>query len=353
MNVFADLHHSGLFESLRILFVDRLGCELYRPLGEEWFKEGYWKIAEPYNNAPDTINQYLGLDQTNLPEENRLNKDVVGAECEGVYNCRDVFHNTMHKGITFDRFKRVNFDIIIFSIPAHEKPFADLIQKYQPGAKLISQIGNEGWIPDWSVVNNVMASINPQNLNVPKGKHVVFYHQEFSTKIFSYCEPENSKMITSVMNGPMFAIDTKVHEELKRKLPDFRFYTYGASGVDGPVHSIEQIRDKQKSADFIWHPKLHGDGFGHVIHTSYALGRPLITRGSYYRNKLGERLLIDGVTFIDIEKGSVDDLVNRIKEYSQPATLKEMSLAAYKRFREVVDYDKEAEELVDFLNTLS
>lgn len=57
MKVLADHHHDDLYESLRILFEDRLGWELYRPIGTEWYTEGYWDVY----NHPDTVTQYLGL----------------------------------------------------------------------------------------------------------------------------------------------------------------------------------------------------------------------------------------------------------------------------------------------------
>ena len=40
--ILADFHHGDLFESHRLVFVDRFGWELCRPIGLEWFQEGYW-----------------------------------------------------------------------------------------------------------------------------------------------------------------------------------------------------------------------------------------------------------------------------------------------------------------------
>jgi len=61
MKVFAELHHQSLFTSLQFLFEKRLGYQLFRPIGEKWFREGYWKICEPYGNDIRTITQYLGI----------------------------------------------------------------------------------------------------------------------------------------------------------------------------------------------------------------------------------------------------------------------------------------------------
>ena len=55
MRIFADYHHGGLYHALHILFCERMGFELYRPIGFEWAERGYWK----YSENPPTIAQYL------------------------------------------------------------------------------------------------------------------------------------------------------------------------------------------------------------------------------------------------------------------------------------------------------
>ncbi|MCJ7634401.1 hypothetical protein MUP77_18670, partial [Candidatus Bathyarchaeota archaeon] len=60
-NVFVELHHGDLFFSLHLLFEERLEMNLFRPIGMAWFEKGFFKIAEPYGNAPDTIDQFLGV----------------------------------------------------------------------------------------------------------------------------------------------------------------------------------------------------------------------------------------------------------------------------------------------------
>ena len=62
MNVFCDKHHISLLYSLQLLFEKRLGGNLFTPIGEEWFTQGYWKGAEAYGNHPSTIKQFLSLE---------------------------------------------------------------------------------------------------------------------------------------------------------------------------------------------------------------------------------------------------------------------------------------------------
>ena len=57
--IYSDCHHEHLYESLRILFEDRLGYELYRAIGLEWYHEKFWNVY-PH---PATAQQYLGLHQ--------------------------------------------------------------------------------------------------------------------------------------------------------------------------------------------------------------------------------------------------------------------------------------------------
>jgi len=65
MKVFADLHHGDLFYSLQLLFEKRLKAELYRPVGIEWWKEGFWNVF----NHPATAQQYLDFNSSG--EENK------------------------------------------------------------------------------------------------------------------------------------------------------------------------------------------------------------------------------------------------------------------------------------------
>lgn len=351
MKAFVDLHHAGLFESLRRLFEDRLGWELYAPIGREWFTEGYWKIAEPYNNASDTIDQFLGFHQESLEKELRLNEFNEELE-EGISKVYDRFHKVWIKKITFDKFTKTKFDVVISSIPQHEIPYADLITKYQPKAKLIAQIGNEGQRPNFDVVKNVMASVIP--FKFPKGTNIVYYHQEFDLNLFRYHKPltpSSMKTIVSVMNGLPNSVDGDLYKEYKSKMPDFEFFSYGGGCEDGSVHSIKELRNKLVMADFVWHLKQF-DGFGHIIHNAYALGRPIITKGDYYKGKLGGYLLKEDINYIDLNSGSLKQNIDKIRAYSESKKLNAMSISARNNFERLVDYDLEEESIREFLGKL-
>ena len=101
--IFTDLHHGDLFYSLHRLFVERLGWELYRPIGLDWFNAGYWKIAEPYGNAQDTINQYLEINHAGYHQYKNLNGEHYVED--DIYHVYDPGHDYYQKAITLEKFK--------------------------------------------------------------------------------------------------------------------------------------------------------------------------------------------------------------------------------------------------------
>lgn len=342
MNVFCDLHHGDLYESFRILFEKRLEWNLYRPIGLEWFREGYWRIAEPYGNAIDTVKQFLGIENTpwdcykNLNGNYRLD--------DGIYYIYDPVHDVHQKAITLDKFKELPIDIVISSIPAHYVSFAQLIKDHKPQAKHIAHMGNNYWNTD---VNNVMCST--ATYDVPKDKNVVFYHQEFDLNIFRYVPAMNFRNITSFVN---LLPRSDLYVSYRAALPGFNFYSYGAGCPNGTVTGIRHIAGEIQKSTFGWHVKPGGDGFGHVWHNWYACGRPVITDFNDYKGKLGGLLFEDGITGIDIGNCSVLSGADKIRYFSKPENYKIMSKNAYERFKQVVNFDNEYNEIVWFLEDL-
>ncbi len=100
---------------------------------------------------------------------------------------------------------------------------------------------------------------------------------------------------------------------------------------------------------WVWHIKPGGDGFGHVIHNWFACGRPVITNFSDYQDKLAGQLLQDGKTAINLEATGFEQSINRILYYSIPENHRQICKDAYQRFKEIVDFDKEENEIRKFL----
>lgn len=350
MRVLVDFHHSSLLRSLVMLFEDRLGAEVYRPIGMEWFHEGFWKI----NNLEDTAKQFLSTDGLYTPKDGTplLNKiqTKVPRMRPGCYHIEDPGGLTRHWAMTLETFKTNKFDFLVASIPQHVEPFKELIRLYQPDAKLIIQMGN-----NWNIDNypgeNVLASIAPQLTSA----NAHFYHQEFDLDIFHPTPVEPSRKIYSFLNIIQNSgIGWTDYQELKKMLErqGFEFRAYGGQCPDGNMTGARELADKMRESMAVFHVKPGGDGFGHIIHNAYAVGRPVITRSSHYKGQLAEQLLVPG-TFIDLDKYGRPEVKNMLTRLSHsPDELRKMGERAAARFREVVDYNKESEEIKTWLNSL-
>lgn len=338
MNVLVDYHHGNLLYSLYLLLEKRLGWKMYRPIGLDWFTQGYWKIAEPYGNAQDTINQYLATDDRTWDAYSALNGGSWKEE--DIYRIKDLENNFIHRAITFEKFKEMEFDLIIATHPLHNN-WGELIQ-FQPKAKFVMQLGNEGQTTNAVNVLCSNADFQPQSY-----QNFIRYRQEFDLTDYKYESPTNHNKITSfVVSLP----EPETYEKYKSSLPEFEFKAYGVGSPDGTV-SGNTISQRMKENAFGWHIKP-ADGYGHVIHKWFACGRPIITRASYYKGKMAEPLIIDGITAIDLDKRSFEDNIAFIKEMAKPENHFKMCVNAFNRFREVVNFDKEAQEVQVFLENL-
>lgn len=344
LKIFTDFHHQALYHSLLLLFEKRLGAQVYRSIGLEWYEQKYWSVY----NHPATAAQYLALDQaTNIPigpsgpyEEHHL-LNLEWKEDDGIYYIRDGAYNTWHRGIRLDKFKEIKFDIIIASIPAHIPMYKDLIQKYQPQAKLIFQIGN-AWKPPTGV-ENILCSTRP----FPTNKNVVFYHQEMDLDIFRYEPPKVHNIINSyvqIMQKP------ELLKEVARQM-GWESTTYGA-GMESNLHGQKKVAVAQRDSAFTWQYKPGGDGFGHSIYSSYACGRPALIWKNHYNACGANELFEDGVTCIDTSIRSPQDVAEELRKFSTPEEHTKMCEAAHNRFKQVVDYDAEFERINKFLEDL-
>lgn len=361
-NVFTDFHHASLLNSLIMLFEGRFGGNVYRPIGIEWANKGYWRVYD----HPATQMQFLTLDQgykpiDGTPPLNQFAENVPNPQ-EGVYYCQDIDSGKYNKAITLEKFLELPIDIVIASMPQHIEPFKKLCERHPNKPKMIFQIGN-AWSVEAGQAPNVMASAKIDN--VPDGVHFISYHQEFDTEIFSpltkiihedgeltFPEKNVYSFVNcfNVMNH--FAQDWELFQKMERLMPDWNFKSYGGQCRDGAAHGTKELADKMRESRFIWHTKVGGDGYGHIIHNAAAVGRPLIVKKSQYAGKLAEPLLADGVTCIDIEQMPPDHAMTKIMHYSQPELYARMVKNTHFYFRKVVNFNEEAKRLAKFLENL-
>lgn len=348
MKVLADLHHAELFYSLQLLFEKRLGWELYRPIGLDWYHQGYWKIFPHI----DTANQYLGLNQAMeipkdihgnpLPESARVNQ--IYREEDGIFYVTDVTKGKINRGITLEKFKQTKFDILISSMPPHIQPFNQLIQRFQPQAKHIFQVGN-AW-GQQAGVKNILSSTT--SFGVPPDINICFYHQEFDLDWFRYEPPTVYNKVYSYVHW------MKGKDQMNacaKQLPDWEFKSFGAN-MESSICKTKDIANQMINSAFTWHFKPEGDGYGHTLHNTFACGRPAIIWGSHYKGKAAAKLFEHGVTCIDVEKVELAYLPQFLKQVSEPEAHAKMCEAAYNRFKEVVNFDEEEIMIRKFLEKL-
>lgn len=343
MRILCDFHHDCLFYSLQFLFEKRLGWEMYRPMGMDWYYQGYWHIY-PH---PDTANQFLGLDQaTNRPKD-LFGNYLTDALClnknyreeDGIfYITNSTKPDNIQRGILLDKFKETEFDAILSSIPAHIGPFNRLISQFQPRAKHIFQVGNAwGHQPG---VKNILSSTAP--FSIPNGVNACFYHQEFDLNWFHYEPPQERETLYSYIH---WMRDKDFFDGLKQMLPSWKVKSFGA-GMDDTIVYTQDVAKQMISSAFTWHWKPEGDGYGHVLFDSYACGRPALINKNHYRGKLGEQLLEDRKTCIDIGGKTQYEVVSLLNHYSQPEEHDKLCQNAHKRFQDVVNFDHEYQHIL-------
>ncbi len=345
-NIFCDLHHSGLYYALKLLLEDRLGYSLFRPVGMEWAEAGFWEIHKPYGYNIDTAKQFLQIKPEHIPVDGTPPLNTVIASNLIHYEVEEKAHGYIQKCLTLKQFIDMDIDIIIASIPDHWITYEKLRKKYKPKAKLICQMGNIGWhnldLIKEGKVNNLLASV--KSFKLPKNVNFCFYHQEIDLNIFSQSIVPDKKQISSFVIG---LPDEQVFLNYQRLLPDFNFTAY-ASKYAPFIQTIKELSEKMGEADFIFHKKKFGDGFGHLLYSSAFIGRSLLIDFKDYSDKLGGELLIDGITAIDISSRTTAQNVELIRK-SNP---KQMGLNIAKHVRELVDYGKEATEVRHFIDNL-
>lgn len=352
MNIFADFHHAGLFNSLHLLFEKRLGYKLFRPLGMEWAEQEYWLIHKPYGYALDTAKQYLQIKPEYIPMDGTVPLNRVIKETPTHYEVEDISQHFIQKCITLEQFKSMPIDIIIASIPDHVASFKRLQQEYHPKAKFVFQMGNmfQEIINNLHEIPNLLSSTI--EIPVPVTCHSVFYHQEFDTSLFENTDIPQENTITSFINLLPQTVHYGKWKALKELLPDYTCKSYGILCDDGTIHEIQDIAFNMKRSQWGFHAKWMGDGFGHVLYNWYATGRPVITCISDYKDKLGGELLTDGETCIDLDAHSVHECAEILRSIRNSERYHIMCQKSYERFKEKVDYDEEEKKIRSWIETL-
>jgi len=355
MKIFADFHHGDLYYSLFLLFEKRLGFKIYRPVGIEWFDEGYWKIGDPYPDPRDTAQQYLAFSEDGIKDAarregftNRVDDSIKDPE-EGVFYFRHEEQGVTHRGITLGQFERMKFDVIVSSIPQHYLPYEELKAKFQPGALHFAHTGNQCWsMPE---AQYILSSIDPSLYPPQPGQTVVPCRQEFDVGLFSndsIAPPKRPKIVSICHYLPRKDLFLR----FEKALPEFEFKMYGYGTREGNLKTKVEIACEMLSATFGWMVREpgFGDGYGgHTFLNWVAASKPLIVMTSDNAGLPESPILRPGENCIDLSDGDFDQGVEEIRNSAKASVYKEMCLSMREVFGAEVDFDADAKRVAQVL----
>jgi hypothetical protein len=347
MKILADFHHTALYYSLYLLFEKRLGHKLYRPIGLDWYTSGFWKISDLCANDYQLDEKLKEL----------LIKDVIPPS--GTTSWNETLHNfsdhsvfagyggcpVSTRGVTLEQFKEGDFGCLIATFINNVSPFKELSAKYQNSAPVVFQVGNE-WPLDNFKDDYILASIKPRE----SASNILFYKQEFNLDTFSPVVniPDN-QIASFVCWVDVSEEDRILIEEMERRtFGKYKTLLYGKFARSGYVETADEIARIMKASKFGLHLKLVGDGYGHIVHNWFAVGRPVIFRGNHYKDRLAGKLLEHGITGIDLDIVGLDGLIDILLNVSDDEYLSLCSNVR-DRFKTFVDFDNEAKNVGQFL----
>jgi len=329
INVLADYHHAALFESLALLFEDRFGWRLFRPVGPEWKAEGYW----------DFINLDMKLDWTDL-----LAIGQIGQPDDGFYRLENrQYPERPMKGVTLYQARAMDWDFVLASVWKNQNGFARFADESH--ATFLHQIGNAHHSINRRLQAKFLISAQMDLVGHPN----VIYHQEFSLDRFRYEPPGPSRVIANFQprfdwQKPQYAMFV----EAQRLAPDLDWVDHGT--LYGDLERQDDVADAMRATAFIWHDKSIGDGYGHLIHNAAAVGRPIIGHSSFYRGRMASIFWRDLETCIDLDRHTIPEAVALVREIlADPDRHRMMCEAMAQTFRENIDFSADAENVRDLL----
>lgn len=339
IRVLCDAIHADLLESLAILFEDRFGWELYTPHGLEWYDAGIWRFErETLGDA--VARQFL------QPHHDDVTIDPAFGW--GVARPGTTHPNRIQNRLTLDDARDLRPDIVLSTLAENDlglHAFAGEV-----GAHFGVQVGNQGQGSAWGAAEFALISSTTPGFT-PWMPHVT-YHQEFDTETLFDAETERAlpdRVGTWVQCTTTSGGYDRFRELAVRTGLDWRWY--GHCGEPDEYHggnypTTAAVADRMHEARIAWHWKEWSDGYGHVIHDLFAIGRPVLVTAGYYADKLAGPLMVEGVTSYDIRRYTNDELVKITSRLvSDDDHWRRMCEASARRFREVVDFAGDAERI--------
>lgn len=335
MKILTDFHHRDLYHSLKLLFEDRLGFELYRPIGKEWsckwMHSQMKQVPEPY---------FSDMFLTPGVGENPWHQRSFTSD--GIYNSYNPFHECFYKGVSYRTFLDTRFDMVIPSNPANYCLWELMQKELQPDAVFVVHVGNLNIVEDFDYV---IRSCPYHGVS----KSEVLVHQEINQNFYK-ASPINpsTDTITSVQTANPFL---NIWQKFKEQLPQYCWKSFGVTEDDGPLTGAKEVAQVISRSNMGWSTKK-GGGLGHTNMGWAYSGRPVVTNYSEHveTGECAVKLFEPGVTCIDIDSGSVNEVSKTISKWMDPETGQKHGDIANKRFHEIVNYEEEAESVKTFLS---
>ena len=324
MRLLADRHQADLFYAIERLFEDRLGWQVYTPIGHDWWDEGIWRFGEVFGDDR--------LAQQYLP----ITDDWREVE-PGLYLTFDHHHPERPLyGVTLACARGWSWDAVMATVQENQPGFARFAR--EQGGRYLYQVGNTRQEIDWSLEPGVLNASEA----VLTGRGVDIGQEFDHDGTFRFREPEHRNRIASFVNLlPLIPESWGPFEELAKHLPEYRFRSFGHSCPDGLLRPVAAIADEMGRTGWGFQDKPTGDGFGHIIHNWAAVGRPLIGHARYYLGQRAEVFWRDGETCIDLDRHSYAEAAAIIRETSAERHW-EMCHAIRDVLRQVYDPERDA-----------
>lgn len=318
----------------------------------DWLEKGYYQ-----RQAADVAKQFLvdsmfTMEQAASFPSTKLSMPELGdglrASMDTIAGCP---YYPLIRTLSFSEFLDTRIDVIMVTLADNQEPWLRLRDDLKPNAKLLREEGN---VCGWASINlgyhNVLTSDVP-TFHKCRAKNKLLYHQRFDTQsIFSFEDVSHFDRISCFMPGfrgcPELIQFAESHD-----FGSMQFVDFGHFSKRGYLNTKQTFVEAMKRTTFVWQVKPGGDGFGHVIHNSFAVGRPVITGGDHYRGSLAGLLLEDGKTCIMIGQDPIENS-RKIRSMSDPQRIRSMGRAAHTRFLETVHYDRERDAIQAFLQKL-
>ena len=315
MKILSSIHQKDLWWSLQLL-CNRLGAELYCMSGMEWYEQGYF-MMHPHPDKKDPLG-YMA--------KRFLVDDVwEGKALPTQRGCSDFPALRLLK---FEDFKSTDIDVIICTNRENEIPFHRL-KAIKPNLKFVRQVGNRFDRVDKELYPNALFS-DKESYEMNSCPNQLLYHQEFDLNLFKSEPITNAKNIYSFQhNLEKYEPAEELWTQYQHQFPEYNFQSFGKGNDGGYIYPKCDYIKKMLESTFIWQVK-NWEGYSHVIHNSFALGRPMILRQEDIKGRIFEPLCTrDTVIFTD----QIDGL--------RTAYFQNMSKSCRQMFEVIVNFDAE------------